>query len=304
MSARLLVSTFAAVLVSGSAMATDYGASTAPYNAPMFFGYVDIRAGYLDGRGSGDYFDPPWEMWDERWDGPVIGGSARLAARMSPSFSVQGDVWINSFDLSGSGFDTGFGPYSFSMENRYSGIAGHLTWRGGGGQSAGALVSYGSAADYGEFMNVALEGVYAMDQWRFYGQIGHVFGVGGPASTVNARSWYAGGVVTYYYTPNLAVSANLGVTSGEIDWNSEEQSGWNWGARIDFKPENMPFTTYVAYQGRHWDGSDADPSNWSGTEHAVVFGVRLPLNATSIKQMHGEVGLFDMNPVYGDLFAN
>ena len=105
----------------------------------------------------------------------------------------------------------------------------------------------------------------------------------------------------------MSISANLGADAFSSDLNGGTTvTGVTWGARFEYKPADMPFSGYVAYQGWWWDAEDNFPAAWSGTEHALVVGMRIPFSSsgnTTLRAMDDEVGLFDMNALYGESFV-
>jgi hypothetical protein len=274
----------------GPALATDF--SNMVYSPHPISGYVELRGGVESGSGSNSW-DGPWTE-----NGGVFGGAGRVAVGLSPNLTVQADAWTNVF----SGTSDVYGSYSDS----YSGIAGHLSWRTMEGHLIGVFVSAG-AEGYGAFGTIGVEGVHNYGNWRFYGQAGVSGGFGGQAADESARDWYARGVVSYFFNPNLVLSGNLGIDQAtDTSFGGTTIDGSTWGARLEYKPETMPVSVFAAYQGWHWSGSDHDPSTWDGTEHALVAGVRILYDSngqTNLRQMANSVGLSDMNHAYGEDFV-
>jgi hypothetical protein len=207
----------------------------------------------------------------------------------------------------GSGSGNQGGPFSFDYTNTYSGIAGHLTWRTEG-QRLGVFASYGNEADTGTLGSVGLEAVYNLNNLRFYGQIGVSSGFSGSVADNAARDWYARGITAYYFTPNFVLSGNLGYDA----WSDKSDGGTTinspiWGARLEYKPDSMPVSGFLAYAGRSWSGSNQGPGRWSIAENAVLVGIRVLFDSngrTTLRQIEDSVGLSDMNPSYGDPFVH
>jgi hypothetical protein len=266
-------------------------------------GYVDLHGGWDGGRYSG--VENCCEPNHYTWNGGVFGGAGRVAVGLSPSMSAQADVWTNVYTGSGSGNQDG--PYNFGYTNTYSGIAGHLSWRTEG-QLIGVLASYGNEADTGTLGTVGAEAVYNLSNLRFYGQIGVSSGLSGSVADDSARDWYARGVTAYYLTPNFALSANLGYDT----WSDNSHGGTTinspiWGARLEYKPDSMPVSGFVAYAGRNWSGSNQNSGRWSIAENAVIVGIRVLYDSngkTTLRQLGEGVGLSDVNPSYGDPFVH
>ena len=78
----------------------------------------------------------------------------------------------------------------------------------------------------------------------------------------------------------------------------------NWGVRVERKHDVAPFSGYLAYQGRYWTGGNNlypnFPDSSSGSQHAVVVGIRALLNAATLQELDDSVGLTDMNQMFGD----
>lgn len=283
MAGRISLAAFAAMAMGGTALAADYVEPTAPYNAPMFFGFVEIHGGYY-------VYDDADDAFDE--DNGVIGGSARLAARLSPSFTVQGEVWTNRF-LS-----------SFGGSYDYPGVAAHVSWNPGDGRLFGVFGSVGNDNGWGNLANIGLEGALETDRWRIYGQAGRVFGISGEVDEENDRYWYGGAAATYYHTANLALTGSLGAASQtyEIGMTPIDIRYVNWGFRAEFKHDTFPASTYFSYRGTRTEVSSAF-GDGSGVEHDFIVGLRFFFNQATLREINSAAGLVDMNPAYGDHFA-
>ncbi|MAZ16933.1 MAG: hypothetical protein CL535_11465 [Ahrensia sp.] len=283
MSRRLILATFMVTAIGGVATAADYAEPAAQYQAPLFFGYVDIHAGHYD-------YDDGLDIFDEA-DG-LIGGAARLAVRMSPSFTLQGDLWTNMemSDVNGS-YD-------------YPGAALHVTWNPGDGRMLGAMGSIGEDNNRGRLANIALEGVHEMDRWRFYGQAGYMFGLTGSVDDTNDHYWYGAANATYFQTDNLALSASLGAAKQSYDFigGPLEVRYINWGLRAEIKHDTVPASAYFAYRGISSKVSSAI-GDGSAVDHRFVVGLRFFFNQSTLREINRGIGLVDMNPAYGDLFA-
>lgn len=278
-------------------------------------GYVELRIGFDFGDESGTYDDGAPQSWDETWQGIVFGGAGRAAAMLTSDFSAQGDVWLNGWAWESTISDTGL-PADFTAtgNSMEGGAAAHLSWRPDSSMLIGVLASLGgetwafNGAGYGgTYGNVGLEGAIGDEIWRAYGQVGVTAALGGDAADDGVMDLYARGVFAYYLDPNLSVSANLGLDSYSSDADGGTTgTGVTWGARLEYKPADMPFSGFLAYQGWGWSGEDNFPSEWSGTEHAILVGMRVPFGAdgaATLRAMDDEVGLFDMNAIYGESFV-
>lgn len=213
-------------------------------------GYVEGFGGFSFGEQSGSY-DLPTETYEDDWQGVVFGAAGHLAMHFAPDFSAQGDAWASGWFGHGSGDDTGDGPYEYDYESTYAGLGGHLSWRPAEYQLLGVFGSLGmvSAQDFatGTHGTVGVEGSIGDEMWRAYGQAGFSAGLTDYPADVNSQTLFARGVFAYYLDANLSVSGNLGVSRS----TSDEDGGLTydeltWGARLDYKPDDMPFTAFVA----------------------------------------------------------
>lgn len=301
----LLVATGLSALCSATtASAVDLVVDDAMYYPYSISGYVDLHFGPYVGEEDGNY---PGGSWEDSWQGGVFGGAGRAAVVLSPEFTVQGDAWFTGWFGEGSWSNTDSDGDDYSFDEMQGGIAGHASWRPDASMLLGGFASLGMYADWGTFGTAGIEGAIGDEMWRAYGQAGLTAALGGDAGDVNAMDLYARGVLAYYLDPNLSVSANLGVDAFSSDEDGGTTgTGVTWGARLEYKPDSMPFTGYIAYQGWARTGEDNDPEDWTVAEHALVVGMRIPFGAdgeTTLRAMDDKVGLFDMNPLYGEEFV-
>lgn len=280
--------------LSAPALAAD---PMAPLYSPTpVTGYVDLHGG--PGWGNDDFGGGHTDTFTEG----LFGGSGHAALQVSPTMSVQGDIWTDTF--------SGKVDYSSGSSDNYStvygGAAGHMLWGpstdtsfGIFGSIGAASGTYRSASTYG---TAGIEAVHNAGQLRLYGQAGATFGVTGYASDYASKDIYARGVLAYYLTPVLALSGNLGYDHyTSSDWGGAKQNEVLWGARLEYKPADWPVSTYLGYEGWHYDYTDNYPSKSNGTEHVVVAGIRIPFGGMSVQGTDRSAGLQDMNPTYGQI---
>jgi hypothetical protein len=273
-------------------------------------GYFDVHGG--SDFGFDDFFLFGTPGGSVEWQQDDIGGAARVAAQLSARFSVQGDIWANDFGT--------------TQRNTYFGAAVHATFDPTGHDQIGPFASIG-----GEHMrdfvqhsltrldmtNIGLEWAHNADHWRLYGQVGYSSNIDDMAfiegwdpqwREIPFDNTYAALVGTYYFTPNLALSAKFAVdkyeTSG-VNWvvNNYEL---HWGAKLEYKPESLPIIGYVAYEGRHESFDDKgkipadDGFSGDGVETVVMAGIRLAIGQGTIQGLYEHAGLADLNPAFGD----
>lgn len=268
-----------------------------------FVGYAELSFSGFAAAEDGTY-DFGTETYEDSWAGLEFYGAGRIAAPITSSFSVQGDGWVYGWTGAGEWSDSeGFGG-NYDFMGAELGAAVHLSWTPSERALIGVMGSLG-ANDYETAGTIAIEGSIGDEMWRAYGQIGLVTWLSDELADASAKRVYARGLVAYYFDPNMSLSGNLGVAkyNDDFDGGTETLSAVA-GLRFDFKPDGLPFTGFVAYQGYWWDGGD-DFGTWEGTEHTVAVGMRIPIGGDSdmtLREQDDVVGLYDLNPAYGAEF--
>ena len=286
---RLLFGSAAAIAVFGvaHASAADFGGTAS--SLPPIVGYIEAHGGGDSGYST--HYDPSADGAGT-WSDYIFGGSGHVGIVVYPSFSVQGDVWSDTFvatDDSGTGTD--------------SGIGGHVTWRSpDGAMMFGLLGSVGhGGSDDGVVDNFGAEAVLSGDSWRLYGQAGVTSGVSGDAASSGERDTYATVSADYFLTPNFVVSANIGGDNWTQS-NGDSSPELSWGARVEFKPDASPVSFFVAYQGLGFRSNYHDQSAYDqGAIGEVLAGIKVPFGATTLQDTQRAAGLADLNPSFGDL---
>jgi hypothetical protein len=121
----------------------------------------------------------------------------------------------------------------------------------------------------------------------------------------SSRYWYLRGVIARYFAPNLVLSGNVGFdTYTDTTWGGTRSNGVVYGARLEYKPDTLPVSGFLGFQGWCWNGSNNFPDEWKGSESVFVVGLRALFNGSSLQQMDMDVGLFDMNAAYGEVFVH
>lgn len=255
--------------------------------APMFSGYVDLGAGPGWGQWSGNYFD------SYNWRETTFHGAAKAAIAWTPSFVTQFDAW--AVNLNGSDDDSG------DYNNTQMGAAAHLGWMPGANTLIGLMGSVGQDGDASSPETAfGLEAAHWNGNFRLYGQLGRVVG-GGDAEGYSAN--YIEGVLTYYHTPNMALTGILGYDREQSTTEDYVSDEFDWGARFEFKKDTLPFSLYVSYQGFRLTGSYPGDYTYQAVGHRVIGGIRIPFGgkAWTIQDLDRQAGLSDLNPVYGDI---
>ncbi len=236
----------------------------------------------------------------DHFNSSMFGGSGRAAYAFSPGFSMQADGWYQSM-LTHVSFGDGFSNYSSAAD----GLGVHATWRTMN-SAFGGLVSIGQVGAPARYANFAAEGAWygAMSSFVLQGGYATKF-VGAPFSE---SALYAHAVATFFHNPNIAFSADFGVatqTAADDDgYATGKGTGVQWGARLDYKPAQWPFSFFAAYQGAAFHveftrDSGAYSSTTTGTNHAVYIGARYNFGGDTLQSIDRTAGFKDYNVIYG-----
>ncbi len=282
-----LTSGASALVLAALGAAGPAAAQSAVTGMPAFAGYLEFHG--AQEFGSGNNYNPgpgPTYTWSDQ----QLGGSGR-AALLGSFWSVQGDAWRT----------TAYVPPGAPFSDQ--GISGHLTLRAmGGALQIGAFGSWGSGGfNSGNFTTFGGEAAVNVNRWRLYLQAGVANGTSGDAKTAGERDTYVTLSANYFLTRNLFVSANVG-TDKWTQNNGDASTETTWGAKLEFKPETSPLSFFAAYEGFHFNstyGASADYDR--GSDHIFLVGIRLPFGAGSLQDLQRNVGLADLNPLFGDV---
>lgn len=241
----------------------DYGLS----------GYGEIFWGY----GWGSDNDP------EEWNSTPYGGAFAVNYWLTPTWTLQLDVWLNHFHA-----------LDYDYDYNSSGVALHLGKRTPE-YSIGGFASYGSNGDAGaDGYTLGVEAQRYFEDVTLYIQGGYSSDYG--SSFVDA--WYGHAVVRYFHDPNLMFEANAGYATADFsNGGTATLDQYRWGAKIEWKPKpDIPVSLYAAYQGHHdsWD------FGYELTNHGVYVGLRVLFGQDTLKDMdRNGASLADFNPAYG-----
>ncbi len=229
-------------------------------------------SGYLEGfvgYANNDAYDP----------GTLFGGAGRFNIWTSPHTALQVDAWGDSYSISSGPKDGAFG------------VAGHFAWRDPNSYALGGLVSYGhDSFSSDSWANIGIDAQKYFGNLTAYGQAGFTFGTSGNASATSAQGFYVMGTLRYFVTPNFAISGNFG-GNWFTNTYSTHSNGMRWGLKMEAKPQSIPVSAYISYQGS---------SQASINENSIVGGVRLLFGQGSLQAMERSgAGFEDQNPVYG-----
>ena len=236
----------------------------------------------------------------EKWDGGDFGLSAHASHKLGDRMSVQIDASAQT------------ARYDYKSTRvtdtwTYYGSAIHGTYQLSDSLYVGPIGSVGqvdySLAGTSGYGMLGLEAIYFSGDYRLYAQAGQVMAASGVDAHHAVRDNYAILLASYYFNPNLALSGSVGFDR----YTSDDQNTWynpalqtRFGARIDYKPESMPFTLYASFSSSRGNGDfNSGADTFKASSNYLYLGLSLPFGVSTIKDSQRRVGLVDLNPVYG-----
>ncbi|MEJ0013352.1 MAG: hypothetical protein WDM94_12165 [Bauldia sp.] len=295
--------TTTAVALAAPALAADFSEPTTFLASPVS-GYLEAYFGI--GQSSGSSVSTGLVALDVvggndfRYTNTMFGGSGRLAYALAPNFSVQADGWFDS-DLA----QNYFGGDVLTYSSASTGLGLHGTWRGMN-TAFGGLISIGQNGAPARYANLAAEGAWYGATSSFTVQGGYTVKFAG--APFSESGYYGHAVATFFQNPNLALSGDVGVTNQSAAENdgyaSSSGNAVQWGARVDYKPEQVPFSFFVAYQGSSTSASfnsdyGSNSSTSTGTSHAAFIGARYLFGSDTLQNLDRTVGFKDHNALFG-----
>jgi hypothetical protein len=283
-----------------SAMAASY-----PVKAPLARPADPLRAsGYLEAYTGGawtkDSGGDPFDPFDLKYGGWVVGGAGRGNWWATPNISVQLDAQAEGTkykvpsELLAPGLSGQFSTLSYL-------IAAHANWRdprtgligivGGIGDAGGNDATNPSLGNSGVRHGlIGLEGQYYLNALTLYGQGGYdstFKDIGGFGFFNNAHAWYLRGTGRYFFMPNFMVEGTAQYAKGEIGINPSiittpdtDFKTWLWRIKGEWRPGQLPVSFFVTYQGSRTN-YDANPTLFTFgervTDNRVMAGLRLYL---------------------------
>ncbi|MDB5596923.1 MAG: hypothetical protein JWM36_3884 [Hyphomicrobiales bacterium] len=260
-----VASVLGALMVSGGlATAADLPARVEP--APIFTtvsGYVEAGVGIGWARnsstssynyGSGGLSSSASGR-DSTWS---ISGAGRANVWLSPSFSMQTDIW-GSAESAKIKNCTGCGSSNATAFN----IGSHLSYRdpnaflvGVYGALGSFNTGYSGSGDSANHGTIGLEGQVYFGATTLYAQAGYASTISA-SDYASANAWNARGVLRHYINPNLRISGELGYAHLDFDNNNNNYWGGgsssahqvNWGVGVENKFGTSPFSAFLKYEG-------------------------------------------------------
>jgi hypothetical protein len=240
--------------------------------------------------------------------GVGFGGEGRAALKISPSLSMQLNVWAEHW--SGQSTFEGFacdGPCNEPWYVNRMGVGTHLIYDAGNFQ-VGGFASVGTRSAEGIFIgfppatygNFGLEAAFNADRFRLYGQAGYTIPVA-PSfirdywASNGMKEFYGRLVGTFYPNPNVALSANVGmeVVAGTAPWLPSR--ALIWGAEAQFQLSGKPLYFLASYQGSL--GLNADGYQIVG--NVIRLGIGLNVGSPDLQTRDRALGFADYNCTFG-----
>lgn len=224
----------ATVVGSGAAMAGNVSLTPAS-GVEQLSGYIE---GY-GGLGSQANWANPYGGW------PGFGGAARAAYRVSPTWSIQADIFGSHNDVPDDAY------YKYGQ----LGGAIHLSRRGANGLF-GLVGGYTQVESYEGYYGFGglfygLEAQADLGHFSLYGQAGGLTSISGYYQSSYPVNEIFGRIVgRYFVKPNLKLEAGLTLFNGDIWGPSDPDTTLIWNAKAEYK-FNGPISTFVAVDGTH-----------------------------------------------------
>ena len=271
-------------------------------------------------------FGSSTRTYDRDW---IFGGSGRVAVRNRRGFGAQFDFWSDVYRpyLFEAGQALGDLPPSTAL-----GAALHLNKRIGH-SIVGGFASLGVRNDRNHvFTTVGLEDRTTRGPFSLYGQVGYTFCASELIRHIGASNRYGlftfqsnpacnggrpnNGVIyghlsgAYFPTPNLKLEINGGVAYAPryrwfppnvAPYPNNDTLWYRWGAQVEYRPSNKPFSFYAEYQGLEQLTSYAPTMGARYMENRILAGIRFfPNDTTLLDSTANGASLTDYNPVYGE----
>lgn len=293
---RLLAGLIGIALASTPAIADPAviaaGVTVPPVAAPsMVSAYIQFAGEYYLGyKRINDGLDESREYI------PGFGGSGHLAFQASPAFSMQFDVWADRWEGHIDDFVGGVLTGERSYNTGRMGLAAHAIFNADGGFQAGVMGSVGYRQGFDQWANLGVEFAYNAERFRLNGQVGYTPPIVEWAREGNVRGVYGSTGLSFYITPDFAISANAGIDL-YLDCCGFREVTTTFGARVEYQFEGSPVAVFAAYQNRNWTNT----SDTEGNVHRRNFfavGISVQAGTTTLQDRDRAAGFSDYNGIY------
>lgn len=124
------------------------------------------------------------------------------------------------------------------------------------------------------------EGQLYLDQSTVYLQAGYLDGEkNGEDDEIFTDTFFVRGQFRYYFAENVRAALGLAYADGRVD-EEKNTEVVDWGAELEWKPEDFPVSLFAAYEGMDLDQRPGESDHLD--EHVIKLGLRLDFGANSI----------------------
>ena len=259
-----LAGALAAVLSLGAVSAAAQDMTTMPMPGPS-----PALSGHLEVYGQ-KVFQDYWSDGYNTWWG--FGGAARVNWWMNPGTSMQFDfAGQRASDSTDNYYWTGslYGAAHISKRTDtyliglFGGIAGTSDYEGYTGWDTSIFGGVEGQMYWGNFTLYGQAGFLK----QFAGYYSGIYNLGLPFAQIEGR---------YFLTPNTKISANVGITTGNIWGYYDPQTTLSYGGEIEHKFSANPVSVFGRVQGFHGSGT------YEISGHRLMVGARLNFGTDSL----------------------
>jgi hypothetical protein len=204
----------------------------------------------------------------------------------------------------------GTSGYRFNFNDdrdaRFSGIMGaHLAMRDPNSHAIGVFGAFTGANNL-DYCGANGGGLGGVEGQKYFGNLTLYGQVGGGGQFNNADCamfdsyWFVRGVARYFIDPNLRLAAEISYADGKGQFNTPGASAdiniLSWGASIEHRLMNSPFSVFAEYAGDRIDGSGRGFC-WGDntvTQHTFLFGAKINFGEPTLLANDRRGATFDL----------
>lgn len=257
---------------------------------PMAMAAAPAISGYVGVFGNAT----TWDYWDDDYNPWVgFGGEAAVAYWLTDDLQVE--LELSTWSAGDAYYDGYYSPYGTLA-------AAHLNFAMGQGTSVGVFGgALASSEDYeeGTVYSVlgGVEGQVGLgDAFVLNGQLGYLSGVSGyyieddyPLNVLFAEL-----SAKFFPVENLKLEASVGAIAGEIYGEDYDASTLTYGAEVEYKFDDAPFSVFASYSGY------ADDGYFDSSANTVKVGARIAFGDETLKERAttgASHNVMDLSPV-------
>ena len=194
-------------------------------------------------------------------------------------------------------------PYNLVLssdqkEARMGGAFGaHLAWRDPSSHTMGVFAALTGSNNWyvGDTHLGMMGGVEAQKYFgdtTLYAQIGYGDQFR-PGDEMFGQYWFARGVVRHFLNPNMLVSGEISLASGQSTLSSSDLDILGWGLTIERRHDGSAFSIFGEYSGDLISGFRG-----TITQHAFLAGVKLNFGQETMLENDRQGATFDLPKFY------